>query len=223
MSTAIGNNSSDQSRLESQCRQTSCRSGIPVKVMQDVPGTLIKRRAKVLGHVVKAAAEPNGTSALEISFDAINLLGRAVPLKASLRALASFMEVEAAQVPEEGASRGITPEVATTQQIGGEQVYRGGGPVADGNTTVGRPVPYGVLALPRANPERHCQGLIGENRQPQALWLFSSDACGVCGFHNIQMNHAGKTDPKGNILFSSEKGKLTINSGSAMLLRVLGP
>jgi hypothetical protein len=166
-------------------------------VMQDVPGTPIKRRAKVLGHIVKTAPEPSGGHVIEISFETVNYRGLNFPLKASLRALASFMEVEAAQVPEEGASRGITPEVATTQQIGGEQVYRGGGPVAEGDSVVGRPVPYGVVALPRANPEQHCQGLIGDNRLPQAFWLFSSDACGVYGFPNIRIQHAGQDRPKG--------------------------
>jgi len=192
-------------------------------VMQDVPGTLIKRRARVLGHVLKAGPEQNGANVIEIAFETVTYHGHSVPIKASLRALASFMEVEAAQVPEEGASRGITPEVATTQQIGGEQVYRGGGPVADGDTTVGRPVAYGILALPRANPEKHCQGVIGENRQPQAFWLFSSDACGVYGFPNIRVQPAGRTEPMAIIRLTSEKGKLKINSGSAMLLRVLGP
>lgn len=164
-------------------------------VMQDVPGTPITRRAKLLGHVLKAGAGVSGTTVIEIGFDTVTYHGHSIPIKASLRALASFMEVEAAQVPEEGASRGITPEVATTQQIGGEQVYRGGGPVADGDTTVGRPVPYGVLALPRANAEGRCRGVVGENKQPQAFWLFSSDACGVYGFPNIRVQHAGRTDP----------------------------
>jgi hypothetical protein len=192
-------------------------------VMQDVPGTFIKRLAKVLEHVLKASPDRNGTSSIEIGFETVNYHGHSSPIKASLRALASFMEVEGAQVPEEGASRGITAEVATTQQIGGEQVYRGGGPVAEGNTTVGRPAFYGVLALPRANPELHCQRLIGENRQPQAFWLFSSDACGVYGFYNIRIENTGETEPRGNILLSSETGKLIINNGSAMLLRILAP
>jgi hypothetical protein len=195
---------------------------IRATVMQNIPGTPIRRRAKVLGHVVQAASTKDGPSRLEIRFDAVRVRGRSFPLKADLRALASFMEVAAAQVQEESADRGITPEVATTTQIGGEQVYRGGGPVADGDTTVGKPTPYGVLALPRVDPGQDCRGAIGENQRPQALWLFSTDACGVYGFSHIRIAHAGRTDPTGSIVFASDKGKLAINGGSGLLLRVQG-
>jgi hypothetical protein len=195
---------------------------IRAEVMQNIPGTMIRRRDHVLGHVVKVTASKNGPSTLEIRFDAVQMRNRQIPLKTNLRALASFMEVEDAQVPEEMASRGITPEVATTQQIGGEQVYRGGGPVAKGNMTVGQPTPYGVLALPRVQPGQRCRGVIADNSQPQALWLFSTDACGVYGLSNIRIEHAGRTDPAGNIVLASDRGKLNLEGGTGLLLRVNG-
>ena len=148
-------------------------SGQPIRaeIMQDIPGTPIKRRAHVVGHVVQASGPSHGPARLVLRFDAVEQQARRIPIQPHLRAIASFLEVEEAQTPEEGAERGITPEVATTQQIGGEQVYRGGGPVASGITTVGLPTPYGVLGLPRSHPGQPCGGVI--NDRPQAFWLFS--------------------------------------------------
>lgn len=193
---------------------------ISAEVMQNIPGTSIRRRAHVLGHVVKVSYSKSGQSTLEICFDAVEFHGRTIPLKTDLRALASFIEVEDAQIPMEMASRGITPEVATTQQIGGDMVYRGGGPVAVGNLVVGQPTPYGVLALPRVQPGLNCRGVIGDNRRPQAFWLFSTDACGVYGLSNIRIEQAGRTDAAGNIILESDKGKLDLEGGTGLLLRV---
>jgi len=195
---------------------------IRAEIMQDVPGTPIRRRSRVIGHVVEATPSKGGAARLVIHFDAVVMHGQRIPLKAGLRALASFVEVEAAQVPEEMSSRGITPEVATTRQIGGEDVYRGGGPVASGTTAVGRPTPYGVLDVPRAQAGEPCRGVVDGNTRPQALWLFSSDACGVYGYSNIRITDAGRSDPTGTITLAADKGKLRIVDGSAMLLRVRG-
>jgi hypothetical protein len=195
---------------------------IRAEVMQNIPGTKIRRRDHVLGHVVNATPLRNGPSILEICFDAVQVHGRRIPIKTNLRALASFIEVEEAQIPEEMASRGITPEVATTQQIGGDQVYRGGGPVTDGKMTVGQPTPYGVLALLRVQPGQPCRGDVGDSSQPQALWLFSTDACGVYGLSNIRIKQAGRTDPAGDIILASDGGKLNLQGGTGLLLRVKG-
>ena len=125
---------------------------IRAEVMQDVPGTTIRRGAKVVGHVAEVHASPNGPATLKFTFDSVIEHGQTIPIKANLRALASRLEVDEAQVPEEMSSRGLNPENWTTQQIGGDQVYRGGGPVTDGLTDVGEPAPYGVLDDPRAQP-----------------------------------------------------------------------
>jgi hypothetical protein len=195
---------------------------IRATVMQDIPGTSIRHRAKVLGHVVRAEVTQNGKMKLELQFDSVKFRGRSVPLKADLRALASFLEVEDAQVPEEMASRGMTPVNWTTQQIGGDQFYRGG-PVTSGMVKVGKTTPWGALDVPRTQPGMPCRGAIGENRGPQAMWLFSSDACGVYGFGNIRIEHAGRTKPAGTIILVSTRGKLKLGSGTAILLRASSP
>ena len=196
---------------------------IRATVMQNIPGTAIHRRDRVEGQVVKVGAMKNGQAKEEIRFDAVNIHGQMVPIRTDLRALASFMSVADAEDPEDMSSRGLTPETWTTQQIGGDQVYRGGGPVADGMTTVGQVTPWGTLDLPQTQPGLPCRGVIGENSRPQAMWLFSSDACGVYGFINIRIDHAGRSNPAGTIVLSSTNGKLNLGSGTALLLRVSSP
>ncbi len=192
------------------------------EIMQNIPGTPVRRGATVFGHVVDAKSQANGQARLEIAFDSVKSHGQAIPIKANLRAVTSFFEVEEAQVPEEMSSRGLTPETWTTQQIGGDQVYRGGGPVAVGLTTVGEPTPYGVLGEPLAAPGDLCQSVVAEATRPQAFWLFSTDACGVYGYPHLRIEHAGRADPAGTIVFASDRGKLLLRVGSGFLLRVEG-
>ena len=127
---------------------------IQATVMQSVPGTRIRRGARLIGQVVAVsrgtAADPAPT--LTLRFTTLRLRHSSLPVAVSLRAMASLLEVEEAETPEDMAMRGTVPENATTRQIGGQQVYRGGGPVAEGMTPVGKPVPYGTIALPLTRP-----------------------------------------------------------------------
>ncbi len=192
------------------------------EIMQNIPGTPVRRGAKVLGHVVGAKSLASGQAKLEICFDTVKSHRQTIPIKTNLRALASYLEVEEAQIPEDMSSRGLTPETWTTQQIGGDQVYRGGGPVAVGLTTVGEPTSYGALGDPRVLPGSSCRGVVAGATRPQAFWLFSTDACGIYGYPNLRIEHAGRTDPVGTIVFASDHGKLLLRIGSGILLRVQG-
>jgi len=193
---------------------------IRATVMQNVPGTAIHRRAHILGHVIEARVAANGEQMLQINWDRIALKGGIVPVRTNLRALASFIEVEQAQIPDFLSSRGMTPEQWPTEQIGGDQVYRGGGPLSEGDKTVGTVTAWGVLGVPRTQAGMPCRGTVDGNLRPQALWLFSVDACGVYGYPGIEISHYGRDDPKGVITLSSCNGKLDLRSGTAMLLRV---
>ena len=64
------------------------------------------------------------------------------------------------------------------------------------------------------------QGPVAGNTNPQALWVFSSDACGTYGMENLKISHAGRTNPVGIISLASDNSKLRIPNGTAMLLRV---
>jgi hypothetical protein len=188
---------------------------IKAQIMQNIPGTQIRRGSRVLGHVLNATP-----TRLEFRFDTLLANGQRISLITNLRAVASLLEVTDAQEPESGPDRATPPASYTTRQIGGEQVYRGGGPVARGITTVGEPTPYGVLG--KLNSKAPCPAAIAGNDHPQALWLFSTDACGVYGFSGLFIEDAGRTNPVGNIVLASKTGKLNIMSGSGLLLLVQG-
>lgn len=139
-------------RLETGLKAAKVKPGKTIRadVMQDIPGTAIHRGARVFGEIVSVSP-----TRLELSFNMLVTNSARIPLKASLRALASPLEIDNAQMPENGGDRGL-PSVMeqTTRQIGGEQVYRGGWLVARGDTKVGEPTAYGVLARPNSNPPR---------------------------------------------------------------------
>jgi hypothetical protein len=185
------------------------------------PGSTIHAGAKVIGRVIDVKPANGGTGAqVSFRFDTLVVSKRRIPIITNLRALASMMAVEAAQLPESGPDRGTSQNAWTTDQIGGEVVYRGGGPVADGLRSVGEPTYGGVLVHVSAKPGSPCRGEIEGNDRLQALWVFSSDACGVYDFAGLAIVHAGRTDPVGEITLASDKGELNIRAGSGMLLRV---
>jgi hypothetical protein len=197
---------------------------ITARVMQDVPlspGSTIHAGAKVVGHVidVKPATGTAGAR-LSLRFDTLMVSRRRIPITTNVRALASAMAVEDAQVPESGPDRGTSKEAWTTNQIGGEVVYRGGGPVANGLRSVGEPTYGGVLVHLSGKPGTECRGETEGNDRLQALWLFSSDACGIYGFANLVIVHAGRSNPVGEITLASERGDVNVKAGSGMLLRV---
>jgi hypothetical protein len=71
-----------------------------------------------------------------------------------------------------------------------------------------------------SRPGTKCRGALDGNDQPQAVWVFSSDACGLYDFRNVTLTHAGRTSPVGETRLESPKGNLNIPSGSGLLLRV---
>lgn len=215
--------------LNSSFDAKSCNPGqkVTAKVAQDVPlynGAEIKAGTRVLGEILEVTPAQNSQPAtIALRFDQIEIAGHTMPLSTDLRALASPGEVRSAQEPTAGTDRGsIAQWDWTTNQIGGDVVYRGGGPVASGVETVGTPVyeePWGVLAHVSSSPGEPCRGPIAGNDNPQALWVFSHDACGVYGY-NFTIADAGRTTDK--IVLESRNGDLRIQRGTAMLLRVNG-
>jgi hypothetical protein len=191
--------------------------------MQDVPlggRSKIHAGTKVLGHIVDVipATKTEGAK-ISFRFDTIELAKEKVSIITNLWALASMLEVNDAQVPAFGPDRGTSEASWTTVQIGGDVVYRGGGPVTHGSESVGTPVPNGVLARVLANPNGNCRGEIENNNLPQAFWVFSVDACGAYGFPDLNIIHAGRSIPAGEITLSS-RNNFNVGGGSGLLLRV---
>ena len=204
-------------------RKLSTGQVITARVMQDVPlssGSKIRAGAKVIGHVT-AVKRANGAQ-VSLRFDTLVAGHHKVLITTDLRALASMMAVEEAQIPAFGPDRGTSENAWTTEQIGGEVVYRGGGPVANGLQFVGKPAPNGVLVQVSSRPGSECRGDSGDNNDRlQALWVFSSDACGTYGFANLVIAHAGRTNPAGEIILAADHGYVNVRGGSGMLLRVI--
>jgi len=199
---------------------------ISARIMQDVPLSQgrIPAGARLSGHIVRVAPANSGKGTeVTLQFDALRFSHRSIPITTDLRALASMMEVEYAQIPSTGTDRGTPWAWMTTNQIGGEVVYGQGGPVTNGSRFVGRAAPGGVLVHLSAKPGSVCREESGDNDRLQALWVFSSDACGLYGFRDLEITHAGRTNPAGQIRIASTQGRLHIEGGSGLLLRVIAP
>jgi hypothetical protein len=198
---------------------------IKARIMQDVPlenGWKLRAGSSVLGRVVEVQPASSGKAKLALEFDTVVRGKGRIPVRTHLRAVASTLEVEFAQIPPIGPSESDVYNWLPTTQIGGEVVYGKGGEVTNGDRVVGRSVNDGILAQPNSKEGSKCRGPVEGNDRPQAFWVFSSDACGAYGFSNLTISHAGRTDPQGKIVLVSEHGPVKIRSGSGMLLRVQG-
>ncbi len=216
-------------RLNSTLSSGKCRTGqvITGRIMQDVPlspGMRIKEGSRVLGHIVEVTpATTSARARISVQFDKLVSSHQTISITTNLRAIAGFMRIIEAQTPPIGPGESDVYRWLTTVQVGGDVVYGEGGPVTSGenaNQVVGKAVSGGVLSKVRAKEGTKCRGAIDGNDRPQALWVFSSDACGTYGLEQISIAHAGRTDPIGVIVLVSASGTLKLPSGAGMLLRV---
>jgi hypothetical protein len=213
-------------QLNHSVRTDNAKPGqeISARVMQDIPlpaGGRIRAGAKVIGEVVAVKPAAKGNAAeISLRFDTLKSGAQRIPIVTNLRALAGMMDVADAQTPQNGPDRGTSEYNWTTVQIGGEVNYHGMGAISNGSEIVGHSVADGVLVRVTARPGTNCRGEMDGNDHLQALWLFSSDACGLYGFPDVTTVHAGRSSPVGVITLRSEKGNLNVRAGSGMLLRV---
>jgi hypothetical protein len=215
--------------LNSSINAKKCKPGqtITARVAQDVPlynGARIKAGSRVLGEIITVTqAENSQPATVGLRFDRVDVSGHVTPITTDLRALAAPLEVEFAQLQVSGDDRGSTPLWSqTTTLIGGDVAYREEGIVERGSDTVGTTVyagAWGVLSHISPDPDEKCRGALGGNDNPQALWVFSHDACGAYGSEAV-IRTAGRSSPEGKILLASTQGNLNIRSGSALLLRI---
>ena len=201
-----------------------CKPGqmITARVTQDVPlpdREALRAGTRVIGHIVSVTSVLGDSPAsLSLRFDTLETRKGRLSVITSLRAIASFMAVHQAQLPRGGADRGTPENAWTTEQIGGDIVYRGGGYVEAHRQRVGKPVPGGVLSRLQSNPERGCAGAFDTNEARQALWLFSSDACGTYDLPNLRIRRT--EDSSGEIILDSAKGQVNVRAGAGLLLTV---
>lgn len=214
-------------QLDSSLNSKKSKAGQVIKahIAQEVPlasGSKIPVHSKLTGHITEVTPARNGSGAkLAFQFDRLDAKGQQLLVVTSLRALASTMEVNDAQTPASAPDFQTPVTSWVTRQIGGETNYRGGGPVTHGSEVVGKSVfSGGVLVRLTSRPGSSCSGE-SDNQQPQALWLFASDACGTYGFPHLAIAHTGRTAPGGQVVLTSDEKDINVSRGSGLLLRVI--
>lgn len=199
-----------------------------LKTTQDVPLNghhVLRKGAKITGHILAAQSLKKGErdSRLVLELDTLEFSRQQTSIVVGLRAMASVLEVQGAGTPTNADENSAA---WTTQQIGGDIVYRGGGPVtASWGETVGKPLNDGVMS--RLLAPRNELVLKGMHCAPSdklhALGLFASTACAVYGFPSLTIEHDGFDKPKGQIALVSQSQSVKIRAGSQFLLQALGP
>lgn len=183
------------------------------------PSDYLPRGVEVTGTVIAstAADKQTGTpAALTIRFNSIHYHGQVIPLRAQALAIANMMAVgDTFASTNDGSDRGnSSPANWTTQQVGGDEVYRSGwrGPVLNSTTQpVGFADFYGVYADPPA-------GASGPAAIPHAVGVFSTTARGLYGF-----DFTDKLSSPAATTTITANGNLVLRNGDDLLLKVLPP
>lgn len=200
---------------------------IKAKTMQLVrlpSGASIPKGSMVLGHVSQVHWFPSEgkPSSLTIVFDKIFARGQAIHLHVFVRAMADVFSTQDAMGPELPSDMNFSNTVSL---IGGDEVTPGEKTVvsANGDTDkVGVNVHDGVFSRLRPSSylgnliHYHCSG----TDTLQSVAIYSADACGVYGFPDTDLVQNGLTTPDGDIKLTSTKHRVSIHSGTSMLLQV---
>jgi hypothetical protein len=193
---------------------------ICARIAQDVPlenGVVLRRGTKVLGHIVSVS--PGNPSRIAFTFNKIEYSkANSLAVATNLRALVSNLEIESAAMPTTGPDRGTPSVWWNTVQVGGEALY-GSGPLTHDGQVVGHWA-WGGGAIGQVEANGKCRDVVAGDMRAQSLWLFSTDACGVYGYNDVTIEHAGRTSPEGEITLRSTNPSLKIRAGSGILLRV---
>jgi hypothetical protein len=189
------------------------------RLMQDVPissNLVIKKGSRVIGKVI-AVQRPKQ---ITVQFTQLQGDKLTIPLNVSLRALAAAEDVFQAAVPV-GASTSESSDEWVTQQVGGDFVFRGRGYVSSDQGKVGRWNGNGVWG--RLDPGADCTDA-DINKEEQALWVFSTSACGTYGYEKkLIITHDGHAAPLGQITLDSTAKNLEVRGGSGWMLLVNPP
>ncbi len=190
------------------------------KVMQDVPtplGFTISKGSRISGQVVSAGKSGDADSTLVLKFDSIQDHGRTIPLATAVLAVASMQSVAQAQAPINSNPDTQSASQWVTRQVGGDVVNRGQNKVGTANGLAGTWLEgSSVIIKLTPNADAGCPGGPGYGR-PQAVWIFSSSACGTYDLGNARIASSGATPPLGNVSISSDRN-LQIRGGSGWLL-----
>ena len=196
------------------------------RLMQDVPlpgGEKIPSGTRLQGSILHVVPAENGGASVTFRLDSLESKSGVIPITVGLRAMASFRAAQSAQAPyDQSPSSGEPSGWATTLQIGGDRRYGSGGKVTNrhGRKVGKATTDGGVLARLEDSPGSPCAGW-PDATTPQALWVFSADACGLYDLKGVRVVHPGNKEPLGEITLGREEGEIQIMKSSAMLLRVV--
>ncbi|HUL35437.1 MAG TPA: hypothetical protein VL128_16240 [Candidatus Eisenbacteria bacterium] len=198
------------------------------RLMQDLPlaGVLkISAGSRLKGEIVETVAAEKGTASVTFRFTSLEPRKEAVtfPIVVALRAMAPYVDVRSAGIPYKGSPDGSPSNWETTLQIGGDVRYGDGGKVNNRHRRkIGKATTNGgVLARPEDSPGSPCAGWPDTTELPQALWVFSADACGLYDLNGMRIEHAGNKEPLGEITLTKNEGDIKIMKSSGLLLRVV--
>jgi hypothetical protein len=196
------------------------------RIAQEVPlpsKEKISLRSRVMGTVISVNKDSDSSAvSVSLKFDQLEEKKATLNITSSLRAVASFQAVRNAQMSLTGADAGSPAGWATTVQIGGDNRFGDGGKVRNTQKqAVGKGVLGGVMVHIAANPALGCDGPAAGNDRLQALWVFSSNACGVYDLRHVKIIHNGQADPVGVITLEFAKAGMKLESGTAFLLRTI--
>ncbi|HTT24489.1 MAG TPA: hypothetical protein VMG82_36575 [Candidatus Sulfotelmatobacter sp.] len=193
------------------------------RVMQEITlpsGIKVREGARILGHTVNVSAGSSGSTVV-VKFTAIQDEDRIIPVTVGLLAVASMARVNDAKLPVSGNSD-ISPDTQwATRQVGGDLVRRGWGKVFSSTGVEGKWVGgASVLIKLTPNAGAGCNGGPGYDRE-QAVWIFSSSACGTYGLGKAKIASSGIDPPTGEITLTSSRN-IDIRGGSGWLFIAAG-
>lgn len=193
------------------------------RVMQDITlpsGIKIRDGAQILGHTVSVSKGSSGSNII-VKFNAIQDQGQRISVTTGLLAIASMAFVSDAQRPVSLNSDMVPDTQWVTRQVGGDIVQRGWGKVFASGGVEGRWIGGSSVAIKLTpNASAGCSGGPGYDHE-QALWIFSSAACGTYGLPDVRIESSGLTTAVGDIGLSSKRN-INIRGGSGWLLMVAG-
>jgi hypothetical protein len=191
------------------------------RVMQEITlpsGIRIKERARIFGHTVNVSNTSSGSS-IVVKFTTIESEGHTFPVTVGLLAVASMTSVNDAQLPISGNSDRDPDTQWATRQIGGDIVRRGWGKVFSSRGTEGKWAGGSSVVIKLTpNVAVGCSEGPGYDRE-QAVWIFSSAACGTYGLRNVRIASSGIASPIGDITLTSIRN-INISGGSGWMLIV---
>lgn len=195
------------------------------RLMQDVPlpgGDVLPAGSKLHGAITNVASASQGLASVSFRFTSLETRRTTLPILAGLRAFAPFLDAQRARTPYQESS-GSPGGWGITLQIGGDVRFGDNGKVTNGHhRVVGKATKNsGVLGRLEDAPGSPCEAWPDATTGPQAVWVFSVDACGIYDLKGVRIARAGNKEPLGEITLTKDDGDLKIMKSSALLLRVV--